>query len=55
MANHNRTALGENRAGKSKFTSASYLDLFIGSADFESICRTMRISDQTPKEKDRKK
>lgn len=51
----NTTSLGEYTAGKSKSISAGFLDVFIGSADFKSVCETMRIRYEEPKAKGNKK
>ncbi len=50
----NVTAVGEYRAGKSISISSGFLDVFIGSANFKSICKTMHIRFQEPKAKAKK-
>ena len=56
MANQkNATPLGEYTAGKSKSISAGFLDVFIGSADFKSVCENMHIVYEPPKVKGNKK
>jgi hypothetical protein len=52
---NNTTVIGEYRAGKSISISSGFLDVFIGSANFKSICKTMHIRYQDPKAKAKKK
>ena len=39
----NSPAIGEYRTGKNLSISSGYLDVFIGSANFKSTCKTMNI------------
>jgi hypothetical protein len=51
----NTTAIGEYTASKNISISSGFLDVFIGSANFKSICGTMHIRYQEPKIKVKKK
>ena len=51
----NTTPLGEYTVGKSKSISAGFLDVFIGSADFKSVCENLHIMYEPPKVKGKKK
>lgn len=51
----NIATLGEYRGGKGKAISSRFLDVFIGSTDFKSVCKTMRIKYQPQNGKDSKK